>query len=88
MKENEVGTVFPWDYWAPAEVADRSIVTHVDYFLQDFISTSDYVSLFGNFGNVSLDFFLDTHASALLFFFFFFFFFGCPGSSLLHTGFL
>ena len=47
-------------------------MTHVDYFLQDFISTSDYVSLFGNFGNVSLDFFLDTHASALLFFFFFF----------------
>ena len=49
-------------------MADRSIVTHVDYCLQDFISTSDYVRLFGN---VSLDFFLDTDASALLFFFFF-----------------
>ena len=54
-------------------------MTHVDYCFQDFISVSDYVRLIGN---VSLDFFLYTDASALLFFYLFIYF-GCPGSSLI-----
>lgn len=53
------------DYWAPSKEANCSIITHLDYCLQDSISTNGYVRLIGN---VSLDFFLHTDTSALSFF--------------------
>lgn len=50
------------DYWPPAKEANCSIMIHLDYCLQDFMSTSGYVKLIGN---VFLDFFLDIDTSAL-----------------------